>query len=177
VDTKRFPKAWLVDFDGTIGDVLVDYVALRTALVRQGHDLRAGLLAAMKRDADVRAVVDQAEHEAGCSVRTDALHLLRDLHGQVVVVTNNLQDVISSALENEWPVVGRTACGPLTTKPDPEVYLRGARTAKTAPADCVMISDQQYDIEGARRVGIAGLYAPNGLRINPYKMLRAGSVD
>lgn len=46
-------------------------------------------------------------------------------------------------------------------KPDPAIYLEAARRAGCLPGECVFIDDMAVNVEGARRVGMAGIvYAP-----------------
>jgi HAD superfamily hydrolase (TIGR01509 family) len=46
-------------------------------------------------------------------------------------------------------------------KPHPAIYLEAARRAGCRPAECVFIDDMAVNVEGARRVGMAGIvYTP-----------------
>lgn len=106
------------------------------------------------------------------------LDRLRRRGMRLALCTSNAADVVAEYLRLAgWQnVFDQVVTGNMVTrcKPDPEIYLEGARRLGLAPAECVGVEDS---VNGVRSVRAAGLYSVMIPDILPYTEDLAPYVD
>ncbi|MGD0370261.1 MAG: hypothetical protein ABSC16_00980 [Candidatus Dormibacteria bacterium] len=173
-------RAPILDFDGTLTRLPVDWDGLRSRLgVRTLRDLEG-------RDPDAWRQVTQAEVDAAHSAvaneaAVDALHLCSGF----AVLTDNSETAVTAFLERNpalgcrcLAVVGRETLG--RSKREPEAFARGFDLCLKATAPLrsgelpVYIGDRDWELEAARRlgalaIGVSELGAPQSIEAKPTR--------
>ncbi len=154
----------IVDFDGTVADLDVDWGALRARLGIE----RIGDLWDVE-TADWVQVTSAEEHGASTAVANDPLIAILESTQAIAFLTNNAESAVRRFLRHRARiadrvtiVVGReTLAGP---KSDFEVFSAGfgrcveATTHARGDGPVVYVGDMDYELEYAERLGAVSLH-------------------
>jgi len=156
-------RAALFDMDGTIFDSRIDWVSLRER-IRIPWDGRAILAQLIDAPADVReeglALLHEAEREGAenGSLIAGTEELLGFLRAQAVrcaLITNNSRRSVDTVC-GRYPLPFDLVLtrDDVTTKPEPEGFLRALAAFGVEPQEAVAIGDAHLDLIAAHRAGI-----------------------
>ncbi len=109
----------------------------------------------------------------------DLLHVVRRRGGEVVLATSAKPDEVGAllwALDADMSIsVVTSAADVAAAKPEPEVFQVALRSADLEPGSAIVVGDTVWDVEAARRAGMACVGVLTG-GISRAELLEAGAV-
>jgi len=193
------PEAALVDVDGTLVDSNYHHaIAWSRALRAHGERARlaaihrlvgmggSNMLEQLIGRADESIERDWQKNFEALLPEIDALDragdLLRTLHARgltVALATSSPKDLLESLREkfDADDAIDHvvTATDVESSKPDPDVFTAAAEKAGVAPGAAIVLGDSVWDVEAARRAGIACVALECG-GFSRAELLDAGAV-
>jgi len=197
--------ALLLDLDGTLTDLPINYPRMRARLrnlfrkhgisasfspLLEGIDsacakaqAKSGRAAAARLRKEAFAIIDNEEVKAAKLAKPveGALNLLKLAHTRrmkVAVVSRNCRDCVRTALKR-MGAKGKLAIiardDVKKPKPDPEQVLLALRLLKTKPQGAVLVGDTWHDAEAGSRARIGKVFILGGGRLR--KTLKCSAIE